>query len=569
MNDILWLTMRRMRTPLILMMLMFAASVLGMLSIPGQDELGNPYHLNFLEAAYFVAITTTTIGFGEIPHTFTDAQRLWVFLIIFPNVATWIYSVGAILGLFLDERFRSVLARNRFARQVRWTGDPFYIVCGFGNTGSLVVQGLLQRNLHAVVLEKEAEQVHRMALTDTFARVPALAADVTKRESLEAAGMFNPQCQGVIATTNDDHANLTIAITVKLLRPELRVLARCESGSVSANMASFGTDFIIDPYEIFADRLALALHSPAKYLVQDWLISVPGSTLREPLEPPLGRWLVCGVGRFGAKIVQRLTQNDLEFTVVDSHKNRLKSYSGAVRGRGTEAHTLEQADVQSAVGLIAGTGDDIDNLSIIMTALELNPELFVIARQELRTHNELFDASRADLVARRSLIAARRILAIVTTPLLNAFLEFLVRQDERWAQQLKQRLERILFGLAPDLWVTDLTGETAAGLETCRRYDTPVNLATLTRTTRKEETEDLACLCLLLERGAQRIFLPDDEQLILPGDRLLFAGRGTARREMTITLSDPNRLLGYIAGVSMPRGAIWRWWLNRQRRKGA
>ena len=87
-------------------------------------------------------------------------------------------------------------------------------------------------------------------------------------------------CIGVMAITNEDHANLTIAITSKLLRPELPVLARSETRRVVANMASFGTDLTVDPYTIFAERLYLALTSPTKYLVQDWLISVPGTRLR-------------------------------------------------------------------------------------------------------------------------------------------------------------------------------------------------------------------------------------------------------------------------------------------------
>ena len=61
MNDIIWLTMRRMRTPLILLILVYSLSVFGMAMIPGQDEFGNPVRLTFLDALYFVAILATTI----------------------------------------------------------------------------------------------------------------------------------------------------------------------------------------------------------------------------------------------------------------------------------------------------------------------------------------------------------------------------------------------------------------------------------------------------------------------------------------------------------------------------
>jgi voltage-gated potassium channel len=64
---------------------------------------------------------------------------------------------------------------------------------------------------------------------------------------------------------------------------------------------------------------------------------------------------------------------------------------GVVQGRGTEAETLEQADIQRAVGLVAGTDDDANNLSIIMTARTLNPELFVVARENHLDNQELFE----------------------------------------------------------------------------------------------------------------------------------------------------------------------------------
>ena len=186
MNDIVWLTMRRMRTPLIILILVYFLSVFAMVSVAGMDDTGNPVHMNYLDAAYFIAIMSTTIGLGEIPYTFTEAQRMLVFVLLLPNVVAWLYSIGTILGLFLDPQFRAVLQRSRFAQRVRWLGEPFYIICGFGNTGSMVVSGLLHRGLHAVVLEREAATVQHMILDDRYERVPALAAEPSDRRHLPA-----------------------------------------------------------------------------------------------------------------------------------------------------------------------------------------------------------------------------------------------------------------------------------------------------------------------------------------------------------------------------------------------
>ncbi len=562
-NDIVWMTMRRMRTPLIVMILVYFFSILALMSVPGMDDSGKPFNMSFLDAAYFMAILQTTIGFGEIPYDFTAAQRMLVFWLLLPNVVAWLYSIGTLLGLILDKQFQAAFYRNRFSQQVRWIREPFYIVCGFGNTGSMTVSGLLARNIRAVVIELDENAVRLMMLEDEYAQVPALVGRSGNRQMLELAGLHHKYCKGVIATTNDDHVNLTIAITVKLLRPELSVLARSENQRVCDNMASFNTDSVINPYRIFSERLSLALSSPVKYLVQDWLISVPGSELRDVLEPPTGRWIVCGAGRFGALMVEQLEASGLPVTVVDVHPDRLPAYDNAVLGRGTEAHTLEAAGIVDAEGIIAGTGDDIDNLSIIMTARNLNPRLFFVARQERRQHDALFDSSGTDLVARRSLIVARRILSVVSTPLLQSFMQHLIRSDENFAKRTRDSLKAVLKSRAPNIWVFEIKGEIARCLRFVRAQTSGVTLEHISRNSRSEENEKLPCVCLTLGRGAQRIFLPGPDTELQLGDRLLFAGRHRVRRQMLWTMRDSHSLLANVSGKQLPRGALWRWLSER------
>jgi len=557
------MTMRRMRTPIIVLILVYFFSIMAMMSVPGMDADGKPFYMSFLDAAYFMAILQTTIGFGEIPYSFTAAQRMLVFWLLLPNVVAWLYSVGTLLGLILDKQFQATFKASRFSKQVKWLKEPFFIVCGFGNTGSMTVSGLLARGIKAVVIECNESTVRLMELEDEYAHIPALVGRARDRQALEMAGLHRKNCRGVIATTNDDHVNLTIAITVKLLRPELTVLARSENQRVCDNMASFGTDSVINPYRIFAERMALALNSPIKYLVQDWLISVPGSELREVLEPPTGRWVVCGAGRFGARLIEELEASGIPVTVVDVHPDRLPTYQNAVLGRGTEAHTLEQAGIAEAEGVIAGTGDDIDNLSIIMTARNLNPRLFFVVRQERRQHDELFASSGADLIARRSLIVARKILSVVTTPLLLSFMDHLIRAEDSFAERTAARLRGVLKNRAPSIWVFELKGEIAKNLRFVRAQTGGVKLKHITHNSRSEEKEPLPCVCLSLERGAQRIFLPDDNTELQIHDRLLFAGRDNARRQMLWTMLDSHSLLGNVSGKQLPRGALWRWLSER------
>lgn len=560
MNDIVWLTMRRMRTPLILLILVYVFSVFGMVAIPGQDAAGNEIQVGYLDAMYFVAIMATTIGFGEIPYTFTDAQRMYAFVILFPNVIAWLYSIGTIISLFVDPQFRAVMALSRFNRRVRHMRGDYYIVCGFGYTGRMIVNGLLKRGINAAIIERDEKIIQSMALSDDFAHLPAIVGSVTDMQLLDMAGLNREisNCIGVIAITNKDHVNLTIAITSKLLRPDLPVMARAETRRVIHNMDSFGTDETVDPYEIFADRFYLALKSPAKYLVQDWLISVPGTPLRDEFKPPDGRWIIAGVGRFGSRMAATLDKAEIEYTVIDVHPDRVQERPGSVLGRGTEAKTLLEAGIMDAAGIIAGTGDDVDNLSIVMTALELKPDLFVIARQESPRHDELFDASGAHLVARRSLIVARRILSVATTPMLNVFDDHMVHQDESFARKVERQLEEVLDGYSPGLWAIDIKGACTESLRAARLEGVTITLEHLMEDARTPTPERLPCVCLMLERDSLRLFLPEPSQRLVKGDRLLFAGRGIARREMLFALTEPTALVSLAIGRPQPRGALMR-----------
>ncbi len=525
--------MRRMRLPLIILILVYFLSTLLMMTVPGIDDQGNYYRMGALDAAYVIAIMQTTIGFSEIPYAFTGAQRYMMYILLLPNVVAWLYSIGTLLGLILDKQFQSAFQRNRFTRQVRTLKEPFYIVCGFGNTGSMTVSGLLARGIKAVVIENNEDTVRQMKLSNEFANVPAVHGQSSERPILTLAGLTKPNCLGVIATTYDDHVNLTIAITVKLLQPQLKMIARSEIDRISDNMASFDTNSIINPYEIFAERLHLALMSPVKYLVQDWLISVPGSKLQTEVKPPTGAWIVCGAGRFGSRMIEQLQKHALPVTVVDVHPDRLPAYENAILGRGTQADTLIEAGIESAVGIIAATNDDIDNLSIIMTA--------------------------RDLVARRSLIIARRILSLVSTPLLPSFLQHLFRSDERFAQNVKTRLENVLQQRAPHIWMLELKGEYARSIRFVNSRSHAVTLDNVSRHARSEDNELLPCICLSLERGAQSLFLPGLDTELQVNDRLLFAGRDLAHKQMLWTLNDPHSLLGNVTGTHLPRGSIWHW----------
>ena len=286
MTSALVLALRRLRAPLIALIVIYALAILGLVLIPGQDAAGNPTRVGFFHALYFVSYTATTIGFGELPFTFTDAQRLWVTCMIYASVVGWAFVIGKLLALLNDKGFLQAMRLRRFATQVRRLGEPFYLVTGYGETGQLLCRALDRLDVRFVVLDISEDRIAELGVENYRTDPPALAADASQPETLLLAGLRHDACQGVIALTNSDSANLAAAIAVRLLNPSIPVLARADARETAANMASFGTDHIVYPFERFGEYLASAIDTPASCQLMELLVDVPGWRPRPDSEPP-------------------------------------------------------------------------------------------------------------------------------------------------------------------------------------------------------------------------------------------------------------------------------------------
>ncbi len=559
MDYIIFLIFRRMRAPLLVLIVTYSGAILGMVLIPGQDAAGNPWHMDFFHAFYFISFMATPIGFGEIPYEFTDAQRLWVTFSLYSTVVAWIYSIGTLITLVQDAAFKQALVENYFATRIKNMRDRFYLVCGYGNTGSELVEMLTERGQRAVVVEIDHNRVSLLKMQNLREYVPVLCGDASRPKHLLEAGINHPKCAGVVAVTNFNEVNLKIAITSKLLHRELTVVCRTDSLEVEANMASFGTDHIINPFDTFATYLAIALKKPGLYLLHEWLSGVEREQLKDPIYPPRkGLWVLCGFGRFGKAVYKCLREEGIETVVIEVHPDQTGTpEEGCIVGWGTEAVTLREANIENAVGLVAGTHNDTNNLSIIMTARELNPELFVVARQNLRENQSIMNAVQADFMMYPYRIIANKIHVLLGTPLLHEFKQLAKLKEDNWACELISRIVALVYTELPTVWEVELNHNTTHAICNAVMEGRQVTIGHIINDPR-ERTRQLPCICLLLMRNDNGILLPELDTLLRENDRLLFCGHPSAEQRMEWTLQNEHALSYVLTGEARPQGFLWR-----------
>ncbi|MGK5682755.1 potassium channel family protein [Actinoplanes sp. URMC 104] len=549
-----FLVLRRMRAPLIVLILIFAISVFGLTLIPGRDDGGNPVHMGFFDAFYFMSYTATTIGYGEIPHPFTGAQRLWVTATIYLTVIGWAYAIGALLATLRDRAFREALAHRRFTRTVRRLREPFLLVVGYGQTGQLLGRALDALGRRLVVVDATPEHVDTLDIDPYYADIPGLVANGANPHTLGIAGLEHPACEGVVALTDDDEVNLTVAMTAALVRPGLPVLARTVSPAIEHRMRAFGSPTVINPFDRYGDHLRLALHAPSAYLLQSWLIGGEDAPMPEPGRPPRsGRWVISGYGRFGQKLAEDLRTEGIDVTVIDPRPDEAPGLT-FIEGDASEPSVLAEADLAGAAGFVAGTDNDATNLSLVAAARKANPSLFVGARQNRPATAPLFAAMEIDWLLVPSEMAAREIYARLSTPLLWRFLQEMPGRGDEWAAETLDRMRAHCGMRLGALWKVTLTAKETPGLEPWLAGG--ARLGDLLRNPRDRDVH-LDAVPLMLVRDGETVLGPAEDTTLAAGDQLLLVGRSGARRALLETLT--NRVVAeyVLAGRTVPSGWVW------------
>ncbi|MCX7896903.1 MAG: NAD-binding protein [Rhodocyclaceae bacterium] len=555
-GSVFFIVLRRMRAPLILLIIVYAVAITGLTLIPGVDAEGKPAPpMSFLHAFYFVSYTATTIGFGEIPQPFSEAQRMWVTAIIYLTVIVWTYAILNILALFSDRAFQQALAAGRFKRRVAHLNEPFYLVCGCGETGGKVLSALDEMGARAVVIDIDENRLAELELEDFRSETPALVGDAAQSSNLLAAGIKHRCCRGILALTNDDAANLAVAAHVRLLRPQLPVILRVEHDDIAARMHAFGAHLTINPFATFARLLALAVHAPALYRLHDWLTGTPGALLAATRDPPRGRWIICGYGRFGHALVAELLREGMEIVLIDQHEVKAPGFT-AIVGSGVEPDVLTAARVAEADGLIAATDDDLTNLSIAVTARQLNQDVFIVLRQNQADRAELFQALAPEMIMAPAEIIAHAALAQLITPLLPAFLRAAENEGDDWAWALLARLRMQLGSAVPHCWQLSIDDNMAPAVLSLLIEGREVLLAAL-QADPTDRSQRLATTALLLRRDDADALLPSPETPLAVGDQILFVGARKARAAQELIARNLN-VLDYTLTGREASGWLWR-----------
>ncbi len=124
--------------------------------------------------------------------------------------------------------------------------------------------------------------------------------------------------------------------------------------------------------------------------------------------------IICGYGRVGEKIVDVLSENNISFIIIELNAEKAESlrergYS-VLQGDATMLSVLKAASIVTAKAIAIVMDDDAKNLFTILTARDINKNIFIATRANDAFLREKLIEAGADFVVMPQKSASHEIL---------------------------------------------------------------------------------------------------------------------------------------------------------------
>ncbi|MEK6645467.1 MAG: potassium channel protein [Candidatus Firestonebacteria bacterium] len=146
-------------------------------------------------------------------------------------------------------------------------------------------------------------------------------------------------------------------------------------------------------------------------------------------------YIICGGDRTGKYIIDEMIKTKRDFVLIEKNVEKVKKLEEQnilyVLGNAEEDDTLLKAGIKQAKGLVATLASDQDNLFVVLTARELNPNLRIVSKMLEENSVQKFKKAGADGVVSPNLIGGLRLVSELIRPTVTSFLDSMLREKEK------------------------------------------------------------------------------------------------------------------------------------------
>lgn len=147
-----------------------------------------------------------------------------------------------------------------------------------------------------------------------------------------------------------------------------------------------------------------------------------------------GHYIICGAGETGQNVIKQFKSSNVDFIVIDKDEAKVKDLMEddiyAIHGDATQDFILDKARIQYAKGLISSLSTDAENVYAVLTARQMNKNLYIVSRAiEKRAAGKLKKAGANNTISPNE-IGGTRMASLMLRPNVISFLDVITRAGD-------------------------------------------------------------------------------------------------------------------------------------------
>src|SRR6266436_1841637 len=236
-----------------------------------------------------------------------------------------------------------------------------------------------------------------------------------------------------------------------------------------------GRLFAIAVMLIGAGGVALAVSTIVQSVVKWELVSTFGQRrLTKKMSKLRDHYIICGSGRVGSHLIRDLLSANESFVVIENDQQHAAEFSqrgvDVLVGDATLEESLRDVGVERARGLAACLPNDDDNVYVVLTARDLNPNLRIVARAaEEQAEAKLLRAGANHVIA-PTIIGGHRMAVALTKPAVSEFMDSITANELGLAFE-QVEVDATSFLVGQELRSTPIRSELDVVIISIRRRD--------------------------------------------------------------------------------------------------
>jgi len=144
--------------------------------------------------------------------------------------------------------------------------------------------------------------------------------------------------------------------------------------------------------------------------------------------------VICGFGSNGTEAVERLRALNKEVVVVEQSEEKIEQLRAQsilfAEGDATDEDTLISAGIKKAGSLITTLPKDTDNVFVVLTARELNPNLKIVSRAAVDSSKAKLRIAGVDAIIMPDKVGGARMAGFIINQNINRFLDKVAITDQ-------------------------------------------------------------------------------------------------------------------------------------------